>query len=273
MNYMPQIVNLLSVSDDIVEVYLVPKAFITERRGGKLLRVSDTLLGQEDVRDTLVALRSHTPYALGPLGREGVFSFGLQNVGRFRVSYITQRGSYVVHIIKTPFQIPMIEKLCHDRAALGKLDELIRLNNSGIIIFQGRNHTLTGTFVYSLLQRVCENYSKVIFILESPLTFLLKHGQSLVVQREVGVDVESFEEGIRDALYVNPDIFYLGGGKLYLSKEAENLIRVIEAETLLLLSTSSVDKELMNTFGSYLRGLVSLELNEDGSFSISFKHI
>ncbi|MFN3976457.1 MAG: twitching motility protein, partial [Aquificaceae bacterium] len=106
MNYAPYVINYLSTKEDIAEIYLVPKAFISERRGNRLIKISDTLLTPEDIRDTLVALRSYTSSVLGPLGREGVFSFGLQNIGRFRVSYITQRGSYAVHILKTPYNIP-----------------------------------------------------------------------------------------------------------------------------------------------------------------------
>ncbi|MFN3471651.1 MAG: twitching motility protein, partial [Aquificaceae bacterium] len=104
------------------------------------------------------------------------FSFGLHNIGRFRVS--------------------------EDKEGISKLKEIVRLHNSGVVIIQCKNQAMASPFVYSFLQSLCENYSKVIYILESPLSFLLKHGQSLVIQKEVGVDVESFEEGLKDAFYI-----------------------------------------------------------------------
>ena len=52
----------------------------------------------------------------------------------------------------------------------------------------------------------------MIYILASPFSYLLKLGQSLVIQREVGVDVENFEEGVRDAFYINPIYSILGRG-------------------------------------------------------------
>lgn len=255
MNYIPYIINYLSTKEDITEIYLVPKAFMSEKRGNKLVKISDALLTSEDIRDTLIALRSHTPSALGPLGREGVFSFGLQNIGRFRVSYITQRGSYVVHILKTPYHIPPLNKICQDKDGINKLEEIVRLHNSGVVIIQCKNQAMASTFAYSFLQSLCENYSKVIYILESPLSFLLKHGQSLVIQREVGVDVESFEEGVKDAFYINPDILYLGQREIIPVKEVDYLKRLLEEETLIFLSLSVVEKDLLNSFEGYIRAL------------------
>ncbi len=270
MNYAHHIISYLSANEDITEIYLVPKAFITEKRGQKLVRVSDTLLTPEDIRDTLVALRSHTPFALGPLGREGIFSFGIQNVGRFRVKYITQRGSYVVYILKTPYHIPSLGKLCPDKSAVSKLEEIIRLYSSGIVLFEGKNHILVNTFIYSLLQNVCDNYSKIIFILESPLTFLLRHGQSLVVQREVGVDVDSFEEGLRDALYMNPHIIFMGYRELIPAKELEYMLRLAE-NTLLLLNASALEKSLAEHSEPLLRAWVQVKSNMDGTVSLIFR--
>jgi len=272
MNYIPYIINYLSTKEDITEIYLVPKAFMSEKRGNKLVKISDALLTSEDIRDTLIALRSHTPSALGPLGREGVFSFGLQNIGRFRVSYITQRGSYVVQILKTPYHIPPLNKICQDKDGINKLEEIVRLHNSGVVIIQCKNQAMASTFAYSFLQSLCENYSKVIYILESPLSFLLKHGQSLVIQREVGVDVESFEEGVKDAFYINPDILYLGQREIIPVKEVDYLKRLLEEETLIFLSLSVVEKDLLNSFEGYIRAWVSLEMEEKGLCTLSFKH-
>lgn len=272
MNYAPHLISYLSASEDITEVYLVPKAFIMEKKGQKLIKVSDTLLTPEDIRDTLVALRSHTPFSLGPLGREGMFSFGLQNVGRFRVKYITQRGSYVVHIIKTPYHIPPLEKLCPDKNSANRLEEIIRLYSSGILIFQGKNHLLINTLIYSLLQKVCDNYSRVIFILESPLTFLLRHGQSLVIQREVGVDVDSFEEGLKDAFYMNPHILFMGYKEVIPSIEVEYILRLAE-NTFILLNMPVVDKAFLELSEPYLRAWVYVNTDKDGTMSLNFKDI
>jgi twitching motility protein PilT len=268
MNYMPQVMNYLSATEDIRELYLVPNAFIMEKREGKLIRVSDAVLSPEDIRDTLVALRSHTPFAPGPIGREGMFSFGVHNVGRFRVSYITQRGSYVVHIIRTPYHIPQLSQLCSDKNTIAQLDELIRLNHAGLVLFTGKNQVRVNTFVYSLLQYICMNYSKVIFVLERPLTFLLKHGQSLVIQREVGVDVENFREGLKDAFYMKPDILFVSYGDVEPVEELWHIIKLLGADTLSLVSFSSLElkiiKKELGELSFYIKAVVEVEEDTEG---------
>lgn len=270
MNYLPYIVSYLSASEDITEVYLVPRAFIMEKKGQKLLKLYDAVLTPEDIRDTLVALRNQTPLALGPLGKEGMFSFGIQNVGRFRVRYITQRGSYVVHILRTPFNIPPVDKLCPDRESVSRLEEMIKLQSSGILVFQGKDHMLVNTLIYSLLQDVCDTQSRVIFILEAPLTFLLRHGHSIVVQREVGMDVDTFEEGLRDALYMGPHILFLGYRDTLPPREVEYTVRIAE-NSLVLLNMPLSDRTFVELSRSILRAWVRVDTTSEGTLSLSLR--
>ncbi|MCS7262363.1 MAG: twitching motility protein [Aquificaceae bacterium] len=270
MNYTPQIINYLGSREGINELYMVPGAFIMEKRVNKLVKVSNAVLTQEDIRDTLVALRSYASPAFGPLGREGMFSFGVKGIGRFRVKYATQRGSYMVHIVRTPYQIPFLERLCQDRSLISKLEEIVRLQNSGLIVFYGRRQIVVSTFIYSLLQDVSQKYSKVIFILESPLNFLLKHSRSLVIQREVGVDTETFEEALRDALHMNPDILYMGQRDAIPAKEQEQILNLVDSNTLVFLSMPH--KHLTEDFREYLRAWVEVDITEEGIIHSTIKH-
>lgn len=271
MNYMPYIVNYLSSIEEIAEIYLAPGAFITEKRGNRLIKVSDAILTPEDIRDTLVSLRSHTPFAAGPIGKEGRFSFGVKDVGRFGVNYITQRGSYVVHILRTPYNIPLLGKICPDKDSINRMEEIVRLHTSGLVAFQGRNQAIVNTLVYSFLQHICNNYSKVIFILESPLSFLLKHGQSLVLQRELGVDVETLEEALKDAFHMNSDILYIRHRDILPSKEQDRMLRAIESYSLVLLSLPTMEVSFFKELEGRLKALVEVELDEGGAFRCTFK--
>lgn len=274
MNYVPQIVNYLSTKEGVAELYLVPKGFIMEKVNGKLVRVSEHILSPEDIRDTLVALKSHAPSAIGPLGREGHFSFSIHNVGRFRVNYITQRGSYVVYIVKTPHNIPNIETLC-DKACAKQLDELLRLHTSGIIIFYGSDYIKTNTLLYSLMQYVAQSYEKVILVLEKPLSFLLKHGNSIVIQREVGTDVESFEDGLRDALYINPQIVYVGLKDEELANNLERLVRILSSSSIVLVHLPVINATSAMRFAYNLKDNIKafVEVSANSSGLIEVKHI
>lgn len=208
MNIAPEILNYLSERREFAEVILAPKASPVERRGKSVRKIMDVVLSAEDIRDTLVSLRSHTPVSLGPLGREGFFSFGIPDVGRIRVTYLTQRGSYVVSIVKVPYDIPSLKEIVGNYSDVKELFNILNIDN-GIVPIIGRSFVTHNLFSYSLLKEICTRESGLIYILERPLTYLIKHDVSIVIQREVGVDVESFEKGIEEALFVHPEIIYI----------------------------------------------------------------
>lgn len=273
MNYMPYIVNYLSSKEGIVELYMAPGAFITEKRGDRLVRVSDNILTPEDTKDTLVVLRSYATLDTGPLGKGGRFSFGVKDVGRLSVSYITQRGSYVLHVLKTPYQIPSLGERCPNKAAAGRMEEVLRLNKSGIVLFQGKNQVAVNTLVYSLLQNICQNYSKIIFTLESPLSFFLKHGQSLVFQRELGVDANSLEDALRDAFHMNPDIIYISYRDILPIKEQDHLLSLIQSYSLVLLSLPVIDTSLLKNLGDRLKAWIEVEHTDAGTLKCIFREL
>jgi len=276
MNYVPQIISYLSAKEGVVELYLSPRNFIMERVGGKLVRFSEHILSPEDIRDTLIALRSHAPSTMGPLGREGYFSFSLYNVGRVRVSYITQRGSYVVYILKTPHHIPNIEDLC-DKACVEQLDELLRQHTSGMVIFCGGDYIKTNTLLYSMMQYTANNYSKVILVLEKPLSFLLKHGNSIVIQREVGTDVDSFEDGLREAFYINPQMVFVGFKDEVPANDLERLLRILCSSSLVLVHLPVADTSsaisTAYTLKDSVKALVEVHSSPSGMPQVSIKHI
>jgi twitching motility protein PilT len=272
MNYLSQILSYISGNPDITEIYLAPKAPPVDRKDGKLIRIADTLLTSEDVRDTLLALRSYASPLLGPLGHEGTFSFGIQNVGRIRVSYITQRGSYVVNIVKTPYSVPALEDLCHDPKILQQLDELVRINSSGIVLLSGINSIKVSTFAYALLQHVSKNYQKIILVLERPLSFLLKHSKSLVIQREIGIDTPSFEDGLRDVAYVNPDLLYVSYKEVLPTEDIFHIVRVVELSTLVMFYCPYMSEELLlKSFEKHkrlIRALIRVEASQEGKLQV-----
>ena len=245
MNYAPQILNYLGSVSTVSEVFLAPNASPMERREGKLIRFMPVVLTSEDIRDTLVALKSHASGSpLGPLGKEGSFSFGIHKSGRFRVTYITQRGSYVISIIKTPFEVPTIEELCQDPSyVIKEINRIVGDLSGRCVVITGKDHIKASMFAYSLLQHVSINFSKVIYILEEPLNYLLKHGNSLVIQREMGTDVESLQEGLGDAMLMKPDILYIGYTERFDEREIGEIVRILESGTLVFINMPYISQQ------------------------------
>jgi len=123
---------------------------------------------------------------------------------------MTQRGSYAISIIEIPFEIPIIGELCQDQShVIKEINRIVGDLSGRCVVITGRDHIKAFMFAYSLLQHVSIYFSKVIYILEKPLNYLLKHGNSLVIQREIGTDVESLQKGLEDAMLIKPDILYI----------------------------------------------------------------
>jgi len=279
MNYAPQIISYLSSSDEISEVFLAPNTFPLERKNGRLVKCLDVVLTNEDVRDTLIALRSYSSTPISHLGKEGSFSFSLHKVGRFRVVYVTQRGSYVISIVKTPFDIPKLEDLCENyQNVIKEVNRIFEDLTSCLVIVTGKSSIKVSTFSYSLLQYVCFNLTKVVFVLEKPLNYLLKHGISLAIQREIGIDVESLEEGLRDVVLINPDILCLGFREFFDKKEVDQIIKIMEMGTLVILNLPYVSESnilaVPDELKSFLKRIIVVEpLKERGILKIEFKEI
>ena len=250
MNLAPEILNYLGVRKEFTEVILAPKASPVERNDRVINKIMDVILSPEDIRDTLVSLRSHTTTSLGPLGREGFFSFGLPEVGRVRVTYLTQRGSYVVSIVKVPYEIPPLERIVANREDIKNLLRTLS-GLHGIVAIIGKSYVIHNLFSYSLLKEICEQESGIIYVLERPITYLIRHSNSIVIQREVGVDVDSFDEGLEEALFLNPEIIYLSDIVIKDAFRAVRKLFDIPILTLLSVTTSSVSA-LKRTFEVFL---------------------
>ncbi len=282
MNIAPGILNYLAERKDFTEIILAPKASPVERRERNISRIMDVILSPEDIRDTLLSLRSNSPASLGPLGKEGFFSFGLPEVGRIRVTYITQRGSYVVCIVKVPYSIPLLESIVSNREDLPNLFKELK-DTSGILGIIGKSHVIHNLFSYSLLSAICEKETGLIYILERPITYLIKHSNSIVIQREVGVDVDSFDEGIEEALFFHPEIIYISDVVIKDALSAVRKLFDIPILTILSVTASSIES-LKRSFEIFLKEesgdvlklmskVIELELDENEKIRFTIREL
>ncbi len=80
----------------------------------------------------------------------------------------------------------------------------------GLVLITGITGAGKSTTVASLLDRIAQTQSCRIMTLEDPIEYRLRHGRSLVSQREIGRHLDSFEAGLRDALREDPDVIFVG---------------------------------------------------------------
>ncbi len=214
MNYATKILAYLGEPDRFSQVLLIAGAPPVEKVGSQFRIVINTVLTPEDIRDTLSTFASHARRS-GPseMGKQGVFAFGMPNQGRFKIHYLTQRGSDFVSIQRMPFEIPKLESLLAQPAQLSLMEEVLSQHAGGIVIFAGTSPDALTRLLYATIARINGTQNMVIYILEQSLSYLLKHQNSIVVQVEVGTDVPTLEEGIRNGLFLAPDVVFVSNPK------------------------------------------------------------
>lgn len=253
----------------------VPPVF---RINGKLVHVGNVEPLMQDDADKL-AFELLTDKQKKLLSEKGEldFSYAISGVGRFRVNVFLQRGSYAIAIRPIPLDIPSAVEL-----GLPSVLEELAEKKRGLILVTGPTGSGKSTTLATMIDYINRTRKCHILTLEDPIEYLHKHKSSIVNQREIGYDTESYHTALRAALRQDPDVILIGE-----MRDLETIsIAVTAAETgHLVLATlhtigavSTVDRvidvfpsgqqqQVRIQLGSVLQGVVSQQLvkRADGS--------
>ena len=133
------------------------------------------------------------------------FSFALQGLARFRVSTFRQRGSLAAVIRVIAFKLP-------NASELGIPDSVIHMGDygKGLVLVTGSAGSGKSTTLACIIDYINHSKEKHIITLEDPLEFLHSHDKSIVTQREISSDTESYIKALRAAMRQSPDVILLG---------------------------------------------------------------
>ena len=137
--------------------------------------------------------------------REVDFSYFMPGVGRFRTNCFHQRGQYCLAMRYVKTQVPSFEEL-------GLLPQLRQIAESprGIVLLAGSTGCGKSTTLAAMVEHINANSRKHIVTLEDPIEYVFEDNQSVIEQREVGLDTLTFEEGLKHVLRQDPDVIMIG---------------------------------------------------------------
>jgi twitching motility protein PilT len=137
--------------------------------------------------------------------REIDFSYFLPGVGRFRTNCFHQRGQYCLAMRFVRTQVPTFEEL-------GLLPQLRQIAESprGIVLLAGSTGCGKSTTLAAMVEHINANSRKHIITLEDPIEFVFEDNQSVIEQREIGLDTLTFEDGLKFVLRQDPDVIMIG---------------------------------------------------------------
>jgi twitching motility protein PilU len=193
------------VEKDASDLYLSSGAPISAKINGILTRLEDTPLSPEQVREVAWSIMNEEQIAEFEHRPEMNLAISEEGVGRFRVNIFRQRNSVSMVIRNIKTDIPDWSKL-----GLPEVLTKVIMEKRGLVLFVGATGSGKSTSLASLIDYRNTNSADHIITIEDPIEFVHSHKQSIVNQREVGVDTESYEDALKNTLRQAPDVILIG---------------------------------------------------------------
>ena len=204
MSTMERILKLMG-EKKASDVYLSAHSPALIKINGQCVPINSQLLPPEAPRNLLAEVVA--PHHIAELEETGELNIGfpLEGVGRFRVSAMRQRGSYAVVIRYVPQEIPPLSSL----SVPAILGDLI-MEKRGLLLMVGATGAGKSTTLAAMIDLRNEMSTGHILTIEDPVEYLFKNKNSLVNQREIGLDTQSLQVALKNALRQAPDVILIG---------------------------------------------------------------
>ena len=221
-----------AISEQASDVFIVAGLPVSFRKNGVIHRIDEEILKPmhtEALLNEIYELAKNRDMGNLLTNGDDDFSFAIPGMSRFRVSAYKQRGALSAVIRIITFNLP-------DYKTLGIPEHVIHLADAGkgMILVTGPAGSGKSTTLACMINQINQTQEKHIITLEDPLEYLHQHKQSIVSQREIHIDTESYVTALRAALRQSPDVILLGEMRDY---ETINVAMTAAETGHLLLST------------------------------------
>ncbi|HAS73167.1 MAG TPA: hypothetical protein DCS67_03385 [Clostridiales bacterium UBA8960] len=217
------------------DIHIAPYARPMLRVNGMLQAIEGSELSSNEViAETVKALCDDVQLKKLEMTGELNFSFSVTEFGRFRVNIVKQRGTYSISIRILKLVVPSKE-------SLGLPDSVFELaeQGRGLLLVSGASGSGRSTTMAAIVQHLNDHHKLNIITVESPIEYLFKHGQSIVLQRDVGTDTESIYEGVRSIMRHDPDVVMISD--IGEDNIAELALQIAESGKLVIAGLSSIN--------------------------------
>ena len=206
------------------------------RRNGEIEQLDGSPLTEHDLLACLTAVTERPPQRAAQFHETGHLDLAYTSEGlpRFRVNVFRQRGAMSLALRVIPREVPMFTELGLP-GAVTKLAE----EHRGLVLVTGATGSGKTTTLAAMLDHINRTRKSHIVTIEDPLEILHQDRESIVNQREVGLDTESFGQALRRALRQDPDTIMIG--ELRDAETAQTALQAAESGHLVFSTLHTID--------------------------------
>ncbi|MBR7000159.1 MAG: type IV pilus twitching motility protein PilT [Lachnospiraceae bacterium] len=189
------------------DVHITSGRPVIFRIDGDLRPLDTEKLTPEIIEELVVPLFADNDRLVEIMDKTGEidFAYSLYGRGRFRVNVFKQRGTLAMVMRLLPFKIPAPREL-----GLPAAVQELCTRKRGLVLVTGATGSGKSTTLASLINMINKTYAKHIITIEDPIEYLHRHEKSIVNQREIGDDTETYSGALRAALREDPDVILVG---------------------------------------------------------------
>lgn len=177
----------------------------TLRIDGKLTHIGEDILLQDDMEKVLSQILNDEQKKRFQVKREMDLALSVSKMGRFRINLYKQRGTLGVAIRRVNTKVPTFEEL-----NLPEVVKDIADAKRGLVVVTGTTGSGKSTTLAAMVEHINSTRAENVLTIEDPIEYIYRDKKSIISQREVGGDTESFSAALRHAFRQDPDIILVG---------------------------------------------------------------
>ncbi|WP_286235320.1 PilT/PilU family type 4a pilus ATPase [Thalassotalea sediminis] len=193
------------VQHDASDMFVTAKLPVSAKVNGELTPIDEAVLTPEQALELVHNAMNDKQKKQFDQEKECNFAISIDGIGRFRVSAFWQRDMAGMVIRRIVTDIPDADDL-----GLPSVLKDVVMSKRGLVLFVGGTGTGKSTSMAALIGYRNKNSRGHILTIEDPVEFVHEHGKSMVTQREVGLDTESFDAALKSSLRQAPDVILIG---------------------------------------------------------------
>jgi twitching motility protein PilT len=194
------------IEKDASDLHLVAGERPKVRVDGDIVNASsDDVLTPKDTLSLAYSVLTENQKKRFETENELDFSFGIQNLARFRGNVFKQRGCVSVVIRQIPFNVKTFQEL-----GLPAIVATLADRPRGLVLVTGPTGSGKSTTLAAMIDKINKELKGHIITVEDPIEFIHRHQACIVNQREVGTDTNSFQSALKYALRQDPDVVLVG---------------------------------------------------------------